>query len=131
MLPKTQPVSLNRVFIPAHRFASPVVAVGDRLTLLLEVASPHRYGKPMSNSKSKKNKRSFLLSLILTVAMALVGSGMFLASYLQGKELTGTAFNLGWILLSQGILLTPVWWVGYVRANRKSSASEGQERSPL
>lgn len=85
----------------------------------------------MSNSKHEKNKRGFLLGLILTAAMALVGSGMFLASYLQGKELAGTAFNLSWIVLSQAILLTPFWWVGYVRANRKSGASECQDRSPL
>jgi hypothetical protein len=73
----------------------------------------------MNKSSPFSDKRKVLLGQVTAGAMALIGFGMFLGAFLQGEPLTGTAFNLAWVLLSVGFSLAVVWSVLYLLLARK------------
>ncbi|NMR31855.1 hypothetical protein [Crystallibacter degradans] len=73
----------------------------------------------MDGSDSDTKLRRALLGTSFAFGMALVGSGMFLASLMMGVPLTGTAFNLAWILVSVGLCLSLFWFVAYLRVIRR------------
>ncbi|TJY64047.1 hypothetical protein E4J89_19070 [Arthrobacter sp. CAU 1506] len=56
---------------------------------------------------------------IFAFGMFLVGSGMFLASLMMGTPLTGTAFNVAWLLVTMGLFLAVFWLIVHLRATRK------------
>ncbi len=73
----------------------------------------------MNKSSPFRDQRKVLQGQVTAGAMALIGFGMFLGAFLQGESLTGTAFNLAWVLLSTGITITLFWSVVYLRLARR------------
>lgn len=73
----------------------------------------------MDGSDSATKLRRALLGSSFAFGMALVGSGMFLASLMMSVPLTGTAFNLAWILVTVGLCMALFWLVVYRRVMRR------------
>lgn len=63
--------------------------------------------------------RQAISGSVFACGMFLVGSGMFLASLMMGTPLTGTAFNVAWLLVTMGLFLAIFWLIVHLRATRK------------
>lgn len=73
----------------------------------------------MSNSNVATRKRKFVQRIAVGAGMALLGLGMFLDAVLQGNMLSGSSFNLAWVLSSVCLLLALFWTAAYFRAGQK------------